>query len=316
MLTVVKWTAFFVYFWFMVNIDELHQITFAISAKSRAAFPSPDEWNNFANYANIDLFNQYNDIRKAALLKNKEGHTLNMPSSLKVFVVNEAPITFTTGVGNIPTDQSTNLQLTVNGYPVKKVDYNRREAYLKSTIDAPTLIAPIYCETGTSLLIYPTTITNGLLTYLKTPTTVKWAYVLRSILTMNTLVPGTGYTNTGAYTNVPLIGGTGSGATADFAIIGGVVSSVNINQGGKGYTAGDLLTASTANLGGTGSGFTIKVATISANRPVYDSVNSVNSEFQNEEKVKLASRILAYMGLQVRDQQIEQAALLMTKQAS
>lgn len=216
----------------MVSIDELHQITFAIAAKSRAAFPSPDEWNNFANYANIDLFNYYNDIRKAALLKNKEGHTINMPSSLKVFVANEATIAFTSGVGNIPADQSSNLQLSAGGKPVKKVDYNRREAYLNSSIDVPTVANPIYCELSGTMLIYPTTITTGLLTYLRTPVAVKWAYTLVS------------------------------------------------------------------------------------NRPVYDSGNSVNSEFQPEERLKLASRILAYMGIETRDEQLMQYANNEIKQAS
>ena len=82
------------------------------------------------------------------------------------------------------------------------------------------------------------------------------------ILTLNTLVGGTGYV-TGTYTDVPLTGGSGTGATADIVVnVSGVVSSVTIVNRGNGYAVSDSLSAAAANLGGTGSGFSINVATI------------------------------------------------------
>lgn len=66
---------------------------------------------------------------------------------------------------------------------------------------------------------------------------------------------GSGYV-AGSYTNVPLTGGTGTGATGDFVVSGGgSVSSVTVNNKGSLYTNGDILGASAANLGGSGSGF-------------------------------------------------------------
>ena len=76
-----------------------------------------------------------------------------------------------------------------------------------------------------------------------------------------TTVGGTLYT-TGIYPNVALSGGNGSGATATIAISGGTVTAVTIANGGSFYTAGDVLTTSAANIGGTGSGFTFTVAAI------------------------------------------------------
>lgn len=166
------------YLWDMIDINELHEITSSIASKSGSAFPSPIEWNNYANYAQIDLFNSYVAEWRSLLHKNQQAVTLNMPMALKVFVVNEANINFTGGVGNIPADQSSNLQLSANGKTVKKIDYKVRESYLNSLIDFPTVDYPIYCELGGTLLIYPNTIPNGKLTYLKTPATVKWAYTL------------------------------------------------------------------------------------------------------------------------------------------
>jgi len=81
------------------------------------------------------------------------------------------------------------------------------------------------------------------------------------ILTLGSLVGGTLYTN-GTYNNVTLTGGEGSGAIADIVVAGGAVTSVTLDTGGNGYLVGDTLTAPASAIGGTGSGFSIKVATI------------------------------------------------------
>jgi hypothetical protein len=81
------------------------------------------------------------------------------------------------------------------------------------------------------------------------------------ILTLNTLVGGTLYTN-GTYTNVTLTGGSGSGAKATIVVAGGSVTTVTVTTAGNGYVVGNTLSATAATIGGTGSGFSIKVATI------------------------------------------------------
>jgi len=86
------------------------------------------------------------------------------------------------------------------------------------------------------------------------------------ILSFGTLTGGTGYASgfSNTYNLVPLTGGTGSGALATVAIVSGVVTSVTISQDnpGSGYVAGDTLSAANSNLGGTGSGFTIRIGSV------------------------------------------------------
>lgn len=65
---------------------------------------------------------------------------------------------------------------------------------------------------------------------------------------------GTGYGD-GTYTNVPLTGGTGTGAAATIIVAGGIVTSVTLTDAGGGYTLNDTLSASSGDLGGSGSGF-------------------------------------------------------------
>jgi hypothetical protein len=80
-------------------------------------------------------------------------------------------------------------------------------------------------------------------------------------LTLNTLVGGSLYTN-GTYANVSLTGGSGTGAKATIVVSGAAVTSVTLTAGGNGYVVGNTLSATAASIGGTGSGFSIKVATI------------------------------------------------------
>jgi hypothetical protein len=91
---------------------------------------------------------------------------------------------------------------------------------------------------------------------------------------------GSGYTN-GTYTAVPLIGGAGTGGQATITVAGGAVSSVVISIQGSGYKLRDVLSANTASIGGTGSGFTWQVGTLAGNAtPVWDGVHDDTAAFQ------------------------------------
>lgn len=75
---------------------------------------------------------------------------------------------------------------------------------------------------------------------------------------------GTLYTN-GTYTGVPLIypgAGNGYAAVANITVSGGAVTAVTIISGGCSYFPGEYLTAAAASIGGTGSGFSAIVNTI------------------------------------------------------
>jgi len=84
------------------------------------------------------------------------------------------------------------------------------------------------------------------------------------ILTTSGLVGGSSYTN-GTYTSVTLTGGSGFSALATITVAGAVVTAVTITTQGNGYIVGDILSAAAASIGGTGSGFSVTVATVNSN---------------------------------------------------
>jgi hypothetical protein len=79
--------------------------------------------------------------------------------------------------------------------------------------------------------------------------------------TLGAITAGSLYTN-GTYNGVALTGGSGSGATARIVVSGGAVTSVTIQNPGVFYAVGDTLSCANTDIGGTGSGFSIPVSTV------------------------------------------------------
>lgn len=73
---------------------------------------------------------------------------------------------------------------------------------------------------------------------------------------------GSGYVP-GLYQNIPFTGGSGASAYGDFLVgSSGTVTSVTLQFGGNFYAVNDVLGVSSANLGGSGSGFNVSVNAI------------------------------------------------------
>jgi hypothetical protein len=86
--------------------------------------------------------------------------------------------------------------------------------------------------------------------------------VQSSVVSLGTITPGINYTN-GVYFNVPLTGGSGEYLRATVVVNENTVVDVTITNGGSLYTEGDVLTADSAYIGGSGTGFSTTVASVS-----------------------------------------------------
>ena len=89
-----------------------------------------------------------------------------------------------------------------------------------------------------------------------------------NVATLGTITGGTGYTN-GTYTGVVMTLSSGSTAitypTATIVVAGGVVTTVTLTSNGVGFKdTTTVLTAPAASIGGTGSGFSVPVATLAS----------------------------------------------------
>lgn len=84
-----------------------------------------------------------------------------------------------------------------------------------------------------------------------------------AIKTIGAITGGSLYTN-GTYTNVDIINGTGFNAKATIVVSGNAVTSVTITARGSNFIVGNVLSAASASIGGTGSGFSFPVTAIYA----------------------------------------------------
>ena len=85
--------------------------------------------------------------------------------------------------------------------------------------------------------------------------------IVQGAIASGTATGGSSYVN-GIYSNVPLSGGQGSGVLANIVVSGNAVTSVNIKNQGNFYTVGDVLTASSSYIGGSGTGFLYTVTAV------------------------------------------------------
>lgn len=93
-------------------------------------------------------------------------------------------------------------------------------------------------------------------------TTFEEGIVQGAIATLGIITGGSNYID-GTYTNIQLESTPGGiNARATLVVVGGSVTSVIITNTGTGYAVGDLLTVESLSIGGTGSGFSVPVTTI------------------------------------------------------
>ena len=269
---------------------------------------SPVDFNLLFPRAEIKLFNRlYSDYYKTQLISD---------SLAPFFSDATAIVVGGTGQYTYPTDlfHIDSLTHTISGiqYAIMRVEKDRLANHLSSAIEAPSLKFPIYTQYSTVLQFYPITLATATLVYLKKPRTSVYGYTLNGITATNTLVAGTLYTN-GTYTSVPLTGGTGTGARATVVVSGAGVFSVTVTTSGNGYVVGDVLSASAVNIGGTGSGFTIRVSQVSGNRPVYNPTTSVQTQFSDYEIDELVYYVLEDLAMNNRDQMLQQFSQVQAK---
>ena len=82
------------------------------------------------------------------------------------------------------------------------------------------------------------------------------------IASVSTIVGGSSYVP-GTYYNVPLTGGSGVGVTANITVnSSGAITTVSIQNGGQLYTVGNVLSASNAYLGNSGTSFTCTITAV------------------------------------------------------
>jgi len=155
-----------------VNIDTVYQKVLAIANKEQRGYVTPQEFNLFANQAQMDIFeqyfydkNQYNRLPKDNTPYGDLGHLLE--EKISIFKKRQQPVTIISefGVGTLPSDVyrlDSVLRLSLTGVDgsyantIEEVTEDELVLFDRSPLSRPTPKRPIYTRSGaTGIKIKP-----------------------------------------------------------------------------------------------------------------------------------------------------------------
>ena len=179
-----------------VNIDTVYQRVLSLANKEQRGYITPQEFNLFANQAQMEIFEQYfydlNQFRKIHGNQTDYADVDDMlQEKLQIFersegptVINDPTIYIGAGVGGV------NKILPDYIYRVNRVEFNNVECEILNTKDfndvknAPYLLKPTYTRPVANIrnnqlrCFVGTNVTPTGVFYYKIPAKVNWAYIV------------------------------------------------------------------------------------------------------------------------------------------
>ena len=177
----------------MVNIDSVYQKVLALANKEQRGYITPQEFNLFANHAQMDIFEQYfYDLNQFDRSKENDLEYSGMMNVLeeKISVFEKFKVSMSAMSGNqatLPTDlyRLGTVFYGAAGYDVEveKVGKKELEYMLRTSLAVPVDARPVYVRKSDTLLkIFPASPSTSYSTsnitcnYIKKPTKVVWTY--------------------------------------------------------------------------------------------------------------------------------------------
>ena len=171
----------------MISIDTVYQRVLAILNKEQRGYLTPQEFNLFANQAQLEIFEQYFfDLNQYMRLKDNNteyAQLYNLVDEKVSKFKTQANIFHSSDYFSFPSDFHKLGTVVYNSVEVEKVDIKELLNYQASKLTQPTTSNPVYIQNtanasgGFGINIYPTTITSSVYcTYVRKPVSVEWAY--------------------------------------------------------------------------------------------------------------------------------------------
>jgi len=165
----------------MVNIDTVYQRVLALANKEQRGYITPQEFNLFANQAQMDIFEQYfYDINQFGRVPgNNKPHSdpLNiLEDKLDVFK-NRLALSGSDNIFDLPSAYYRNIAtLTDDGSEIQKLSFKEAMQASRAPLTSPTLKRPIYyINQNNRINILPETIISGSFHYYRKPVKVEWS---------------------------------------------------------------------------------------------------------------------------------------------
>ena len=170
-----------------ISIDTVYQRVQAILNKENRGYITPQEFNLFANQAQLEIFEQYFfDLNQYERLPKKDTEYSNL-----VKIINErisrfktsATLSYVSSYFTMPTDLHKLGTVIYNSTtPVEEIDQKNLLEYTLSPLTVPSTTNPLYTQniqttsSVWSIVVYPSTITSLITaTYIRKPNSIAWS---------------------------------------------------------------------------------------------------------------------------------------------
>ncbi len=164
-----------------MTVDFVYSIILTAASKNQGGYINPGLFNLVINQAQLSymdwLLGYPEGNRDGTKPRLQYGMSENVRNIVTPFIGVPAPLVVNAnGQANYPSDyQQTDAMFTTSMDRIRFVQQDSLYSYLQSTID-PVATNPIYLIQNIGFQFYPLTIGNALLSYVKTPPQIFWAY--------------------------------------------------------------------------------------------------------------------------------------------
>lgn len=169
----------------IVDIDRVHQKVQALANKDQRGYITPQEFNLFADQAQLEIFENYFHDLKTAQLKPKNstdtGDEIEMLSErMSVHrVVDATNYSATSDVYTLSTNAYSLSSVKLGNVEADRVEQRDVMLMLGNPLTNPTATRPVYTRTeANKIKVYPTGSGNVNIEYIERPASPSWAYVV------------------------------------------------------------------------------------------------------------------------------------------
>ena len=168
-----------------VSVDTVYQRVLSILNKEQRGYVTPQEFNLFANQAQMDLFEQYfYDINQFGRMHGNDTEFSDMLNILNekinIFEVAAAMTHAGNGVWTVPANLYRIGTIIYNNTEVERINKNEFLYINKSPLTKPSNERPVFVADSAGYKVYGTApLTSGVTcNYIKRPATAEWAGAL------------------------------------------------------------------------------------------------------------------------------------------
>jgi hypothetical protein len=164
----------------MVNIDTVYQKILAIANKEQRGYITPQEFNLFADQAQMDIFEQYfYDINQFNRVPGNDTEYADMLTLLeeKIAIFKNIKLLFYQSPYYQKPQELYRVGTVETGYgEIEQVTHKEYLAIKLSPLAKPTLKRAVYVDMPQGFRIYPTFTNNVHCHYIRKPKNINWGY--------------------------------------------------------------------------------------------------------------------------------------------